>query len=101
VIRDGGILTTINPETGEQLRQDRLKDAIGQYYASPVAGDGKIYFVSLDGKVSVVWAGADWEKTSSGDLEERVVATPAIAGSRINVRTESALYCFAAPQQGK
>jgi outer membrane protein assembly factor BamB len=101
VIRDGGILTTINPETGEQLRQDRLKDAIGQYYASPVAGDGKIYFVSLDGKVSVVRAGADWEKTSSGDLEERVVATPAIAGSRIYVRTESALYCFAAPQQGK
>jgi outer membrane protein assembly factor BamB len=94
VIRGGGILTTFNPETGELLRQERLKDAIGDYYASPVAADGKIYFVNKEGKVTVIRAGANWEILSSGDLDEQVIAAPAIADSRIYIRTEGTLYCF-------
>jgi outer membrane protein assembly factor BamB len=94
VIRNGGILTTIDPETGEQLREERLKDALGEYYAQPVAGDGKLYFINKEGKATVLRAGKDWEKLSSGDFNEQVVATPAIANSRIYVRTEEALYCF-------
>jgi outer membrane protein assembly factor BamB len=96
VIRNGGILSTFDPATGKLLREERLKDAIGDYYASPVAGDGKIYFVSLDGKVTVIRAGADWERLSSGDLDEQVIATPAIAAGRIYVRTEATMYCFGA-----
>lgn len=96
VIRNGGILSAFNPETGKLLREERLKDAIGDYYASPVAGDGKIYFVSLDGKATVIRAGADWEKLSTRNLDEQVIATPAIAGSRVYVRTEGTLYCFGA-----
>jgi len=99
VIRGGGILATFNPETGQLLGQERLRDAIGDYYASPVAGDGKIYFVNKDGKVSVIRAGAKWEMLSSGDLDEQVIATPAIAGGRIYVRTEGTLYCFGAKQR--
>jgi outer membrane protein assembly factor BamB len=95
-IRGGGILTTFDPETGKVLHEERLKNALGEYYAQPVAGDGKVYFVSKEGKVSVIKAGASWEMLSSGDLEEDVIATPAIAGSRIYVRTEEALYCFGA-----
>lgn len=79
------------------LRQERVKDAPGDYYASPVAGDGKIYLASLDGKVSVLQAGADWRVLSTSDLAERVVATPAIADGRVFVRTEKTLYAFAAP----
>jgi outer membrane protein assembly factor BamB len=94
VIRGGGILATFNPETGELLRQERLKDAIGDYYASPVAGDSKIYFVNKEGKVTVIRAGANWEILSSGDLDEQVIAAPAIADSRIYIRTEGTLYCF-------
>jgi outer membrane protein assembly factor BamB len=94
VIRGGGILATFNPSSGAMLRQERLKDAVGDYYASPVAGDGKVYFVSLDGKVSVIRAGSNWEKISSGELDEQVVATPAISGSRIYIRTDGTLYCF-------
>src|SRR5262249_33975081 len=93
-IRTGGILATIDPVSGEVLRQDRLKDALGEYYASPVAGDGKIYFVSKEGKVSVVRGGKQWDKISHGDLDETVVATPAIAEGRIYIRTEGNLYCF-------
>ncbi len=94
VIRSGGILTAFNPETGEVLREERLKDGIGEYYAQPVAGDGKIYFVNKDGKATVIRAGAKWEVLSTADLDEQVVATPAIAGSHIYVRTQGTLYCF-------
>jgi outer membrane protein assembly factor BamB len=94
VIRTGGILSTFNPETGELLRQERLKDGIGDYYASPVAADGKIYFVNKDGKVTVIRAGANWEPLSSGDLDAQVIAAPAVAASRIYIRTDGSLYCF-------
>jgi outer membrane protein assembly factor BamB len=94
VIRNGGILSTFDPESGKLLREERLKDAIGAYYASPVAAAGKIYFISQNGKLSVVEAGADWKVLSTADLEEDVIATPAIADNRLYVRTAQTLYCF-------
>jgi outer membrane protein assembly factor BamB len=96
MLRGGGILMTLDPESGKVLHEERLKNALGEYYAQPVAGDGKIYFVSQEGKVSVIKAGANWEMLSSSDLDEEVVATPAIAQSRVYVRTDGTLYCFTA-----
>jgi outer membrane protein assembly factor BamB len=94
VVRNGGILTVFRPETGEVVREERLKDAGGEYYAQPVAGDGKVYFANKDGKVTVIRAGEKWELLSSGDLTEQVIATPALADGRIYVRTAGTLYCF-------
>ncbi|HYP12478.1 MAG TPA: PQQ-binding-like beta-propeller repeat protein [Bryobacteraceae bacterium] len=96
IVRDGGILSAFDPETGKVLHEGRLKDAIGAYYASPVAADGKIYFVSKEGKLTVIKPGAPWEVLASADLAEQVIATPAIAGDRIYVRTEGYLYAFGA-----
>ena len=42
------IVSTFDPETGKLLGRERIMTALGEYYASPVAGDGKIYLVSLD-----------------------------------------------------
>lgn len=89
-----GTLTTFSPETGALLTQRRVMNALGEYYASPIAGDGKIYLVSLEGQVTVLKAGADWEVLSTGDLQEQVVATPAIGDGRIYIRTDQMLYCF-------
>jgi outer membrane protein assembly factor BamB len=95
LVKKGGIATTLNPETGEILKQGRLKDALDSYYASPVAADGKVFFVSEAGKVAVVKAGGDdWEVLAVNDLGEECYATPAIAGSRIYIRTRSSLYAF-------
>jgi outer membrane protein assembly factor BamB len=88
------IVSTFDPETGEMLRRERIRAALGDYYASPVAGDGKIYLASLEGKVTVLRAGADWEILSTADLGEQLIATPAIAGGRVYIRTEKKLYCF-------
>jgi hypothetical protein len=50
--------------------------------------------VNLEGKVSGLRAGADWEMISTGDLSEQVIATPAIADGRTYVRTDQTLWAF-------
>jgi outer membrane protein assembly factor BamB len=95
MINDGGILTTLDPTRGTVLKQGRLRDAVDSYYASPVAGDGKVYFVSRSGIASVLKAGAEQEPVSVSDLADEVAATPALADGRLYLRTRSALYCFA------
>jgi len=96
MINDGGILTTLDPRTGAVLKQGRLRGAVDHYYASPVAGDGKVYFVSQTGIVTVLKAGPEQEILSVGEMEEEVKATPALADGRVYLRTSSALYCFGA-----
>lgn len=95
LIKDGGILTSLDPRTGQPLKQARIAGAIGSYYSSPVGADGKIYTLSEDGKVAVLKAGAEWELLHVNDLGEEGYASPAIADGRIYLRTQSALYCFA------
>ena len=69
--------------------------ALDDYYASPVAGDGKVYLASMLGKITVLKPGGQWEVLSTSDLGEDVFATPAIADGRMYVRTSKNLYCFA------
>lgn len=97
VLKEGGILTALDPKSGNVLKQGRITGALGGYFASPVAADGKLYTASMDGKLAVLKAGADWEVISVGEFEDEIWATPAIAGSHVFVRTQSALYCFGSP----
>jgi outer membrane protein assembly factor BamB len=94
MINDGGILTTIDGQTGAALKQGRLREAIDHYYASPVAGDGKVYLASRTGLVSVLRAGPEQEVLSVTDLDDEIAATPALADGRVYLRTRGALYCF-------
>ena len=84
LVKDGGIITSLNPKTGEVLKAGRSPEAIDEYFASPVGADGKIFIVSHSGKVTVLKADAQWEVLSVSDLGETVQATPAIAGGRIS-----------------
>jgi outer membrane protein assembly factor BamB len=79
------------------LLQEERVPAVGNYFASPTAGDGKVYFASEPGTVSVVAAEKDWRVISSRDFHEKIYATPALEGNWLYLRTEEALYCF----QGK
>ena len=94
MINDGGIVTSFNPETGEVLDQGRLEGAIDAYYASPVAADGKIYFVSELGLVAVVEPGGSLDVVALSDLDDLAYGTPALADGRIYLRTRNTLYCF-------
>jgi outer membrane protein assembly factor BamB len=98
LIKDGGILTALDPANGTILKQGRLTGALDTYYASPVAGAGLVYFQSQTGKSVVVKAGKEWEIVSVEDFGEEIFATPAIADNRVYLRTNAALYCFEAGQ---
>jgi len=96
LVKDGGIITTLNPRTGEVFKTGRTPDAIDEYFASPVAADGKVFLLSHSGKVTVLKADAQWEVLAVNDLDETSQATPAIADGRIYIRTHKALYSFGA-----
>ncbi|MEO7653679.1 MAG: PQQ-binding-like beta-propeller repeat protein, partial [Bryobacteraceae bacterium] len=95
MMKEGGIFTALNPVTGEVLKQARLTGALGQYFSSPVAADGKIYTIDEEGKATVIKPGGQWEILKVNNLEDASHATPAIADNRLYIRTKGALYCFA------
>jgi len=96
LMKEGGIVSSLDPASGQVLKQGRTPDALEEYYASPVAADGKIFMVSASGKVTVLKADAQWEILAMNDLREEVWATPAIAGGNLYIRTRNALYSFGA-----
>jgi outer membrane protein assembly factor BamB len=98
LLKHGGILTTLDPRTGDVLKSGRTEGAIDEYFASPVAADGKVFLLSHSGKLTTLKAGPQWEVLAVGDLDEISEATPAIADGRIYVRTHKALYGFGAPR---
>jgi len=54
--------------------------------------DGRVYFSGGDGKTTVIRAGRKFEKLAENQLSGRVVASPAIAGHAVFLRTDSHLY---------
>ncbi|HEY7422686.1 MAG TPA: PQQ-binding-like beta-propeller repeat protein [Gemmataceae bacterium] len=92
-LKDGGFLSCLDAKDGELVKRDRIPGQ-GNYYSSPVAGDGKIYLANERGRLTVVRAGRDWCVLSTSDFEEDIYATPALADGRIYVRTAGHLYCF-------
>ncbi len=101
VVRNGGVLTALDADTGAVHKIGRLEGALGGYAASPVAADGKLYFASEDGKLAVVRAGKDWELLSVQDLKEDCYATPALSAGQVYVRSAEALYRFGAPAKSR
>ena len=65
----------------------------GAYFASPVAGDGKIFAASHNGAIVVFAAGETFQRLAVNELHEPIFATPAIADGRLYVRTESSPVC--------
>ncbi len=94
LVKDGGIVTSLDPASGRVLKQGRLKQAIGKYWSSPVGAGDRVYLVSEEGDLTTLKATGDWEVLATTRLQEDCLATPAIADGRIYVRTLSALYCF-------
>jgi outer membrane protein assembly factor BamB len=94
LVKDGGIVTVLDAVSGKLMRQSRARGE-GNYYASPVAGDGKVVIASGGGVVTLLKAGAQTEVVYSRDFAERIAATPVLVDGHIYVRTEKALYAFA------
>lgn len=88
-ISDDGIATCVEAETGELVYRNRIG---GNYSASPLLADNKLYFTSENGVTTVVRAGEDFQEVAANVIEERTLASLGVLGDSILMRTGSALY---------
>jgi outer membrane protein assembly factor BamB len=88
---DVGAITAIDAATGKRIWQQRVD---GIFSASPVAADGKIYFLSETGETIVVKAGRQAEILARNDIGERLIASPAISNGQIFLRSDDRLYAI-------
>ena len=93
-VKNGGILTSIDVNSGKVLKTGRVTGALGGYSASPVVAEGKLYLASEDGNAAVLRAGGEWNVLSSMQIGEPIYATPALSGGEVFLRSDEALYCF-------
>ena len=89
VVSDGGIASCIEPKTGDIIWQER---AGGSMSASPIYSDGRIYLLDETGTCTVLKAGREFEILSENALDERSLASPAIVGTDLLIRTEEHLF---------
>ena len=95
-VKAGGFVSAYSLQDGKPIYQDERLNAPGDYYASPVAAGGRIYFVSQNGIITVIDATADTLTIlAQNKMGEPTLATPALVRTNILIRTEKALYTFA------
>ena len=91
-ISDGGIAACVDAKTGTVHWSHRLN---GNYSASPVLAEGRIYFQSEEGLGTVIKAGKTFEQLAENDLGEKSLASYAVDDGAIYVRTEKHLWKIA------
>jgi outer membrane protein assembly factor BamB len=95
VCHDRGALACLNAKTGEIVWSGQPAKNRGDFSASPVIADGKIYVTREDGKTFVLEQGSEFKVLAENDLDgELVVATPVFVDGRILIRTIGHLYCI-------
>jgi len=92
VVRNNGILTVYDANTGERLNRWRVGGRGGAFTASPVASDGRIYLASEDGDVFVIKAGTRDELIARNPIGEVILATPAISRGMIIIRSQHHVF---------
>ncbi|MFO0845423.1 MAG: PQQ-binding-like beta-propeller repeat protein [Gemmataceae bacterium] len=89
LVSDNGIATCLDPKTGDGVWTRRLG---GQFYSSPVCAEGRLYVFDKKGKGTVLTADREGKVLATNQLAGGVIATPAIAGKALYVRTNTHLY---------
>ena len=93
VISDGGVASCFDTTNGEMIWRERIP---GKYSASPLLADGRIYFCSQEGRTTVVADAAEYEELASNQLDGMHLASPAVTGEDLILRTDSHLYRISA-----
>jgi outer membrane protein assembly factor BamB len=95
LVKGGGISTLFETSQGEELRKAKRIPNNSEYFASPIYGDGKIYVAGENGVVVVLQNNKTYDVLAKNDMGDSIVATPAIAGDSLFIRTRSKLICVA------
>ena len=89
LVSDFGIASCVDAKTGQTHWQQRLG---GNYSASPVFADGRIYFQSEEGLTTVIAPGKTFQKLATSQLDGGMLASMAVANGSLFIRTDSHLY---------
>ena len=89
MITDAGVASALDAKTGDLIWTARVG---GTFSASPIAAEGRIYFFDEDGKTTVIEAGREYKVLATNTLDEGSLASPAIAGKALFLRTKTHLY---------
>jgi outer membrane protein assembly factor BamB len=93
VLLDRGFLSCYEAKTGKSVYQkQRINPGSSAFTASPWAGSGKIYCLGEDGDTFVIKAGPKFELLGRNSLDEMTLASPALAGGSLYIRTMGKLY---------
>jgi outer membrane protein assembly factor BamB len=92
LLSEKGILSRFDAKTGKLNYKARIGPEAGAFTSSPWAYNGKVFCLSEEGKTYVIAAGETFKLLQVNPLDEMALATPAIAGERLLIRTESRLY---------
>lgn len=90
-----GVAYCAKGETGEVVYEERLERA-GQVYSSTLLADGRLYYLTRDGRTYVLAAKPGFEQLAANDLRDGGVfnGSPAVDGSRLLIRSDKFLYCI-------
>jgi outer membrane protein assembly factor BamB len=89
IVSDNGIATCVDAKTGDELWRARLG---GNYSASPIYADGRIYFLSEEGETIVIAPGRQLKHLATNQLEGPTLASMAVSHSSLFIRTATHLY---------
>jgi outer membrane protein assembly factor BamB len=96
LVSDKGIATCLDAHTGKLHWTERLP---GNYAASPILADGKIYIASREGQTTILAPGQTFRRVGSGQLAGSILASPAAVASALYIRTDKALYRIEDPKR--
>ena len=89
MIHERGVLTCLEAESGKVVYTNKLK---GDFYSSPICADGKIFFFSKKGTIYVLQEGREFKIIAENRMDGEYMATPAVSGKLLIVRSNKALY---------
>jgi outer membrane protein assembly factor BamB len=89
MIHDGGVASCVDLATGQPVWQERVG---GNYSASPILHEGRIYFFSEEGKATVIEAKREFQVLATNQLDDGFMASPAVVENALILRTKTNLY---------
>jgi outer membrane protein assembly factor BamB len=89
MVDDSGIASCVDATSGEVVWSERIG---GNFSASPVYADGRVYALNEEGKVTTFAAEKTFRKIGEGQFEAGFMASPAVAGNALYLRSKTHLY---------
>ena len=88
-IDDGGVAACLDGSTGKEVWRERVG---GNFSAAPILADGRLYFCNEEGVTTVIRAGREFVRLAENKLDDGFMASPAVMGHFLILRTRTALY---------